>query len=133
MRPDEAGTLLNLVIGNSGPTLATNVRIDVDPPLPAIDELKERAEAAQVRLAGGIRSLAPGRTLAWPLGQGFNLLNSSGPLAHTFTVNTDGPFGPVPQMAYIVDLADLRGTLDRPSALYRLTKAMENLAAQLGK
>ncbi len=29
VRPDEAGTLLNLVIGNSGPTVATNVHIRI--------------------------------------------------------------------------------------------------------
>lgn len=64
VRPDsETGTLLNLVIGNSGPTVATNVRITVDPPLPTIDQLAGRAEAAQGRLADGISSFAPGRLL----------------------------------------------------------------------
>ncbi len=28
---DESGVLLNLVVGNSGPTVATNVRIKIDP------------------------------------------------------------------------------------------------------
>jgi len=47
VRPDDAtGTLLNLVVGNSGPTVATNIRVRVDPPLPSIDQLKGRAEAA---------------------------------------------------------------------------------------
>jgi hypothetical protein len=76
VRPDEVtGRLLNLIIGNSGPTVATNVRVKVDPPLPAIDEFKERAEASQAHLADGIKSVAPGRIFAWPLGQGFNLIN----------------------------------------------------------
>ncbi len=39
----------------------------------------------------------------------------------------------VPPLSYIVDLADLRGTLNRPSALHRLTKAVEELAGMLGK
>ena len=134
VRPDDVtGRLLNLVIGNSGPTIATNVRIKVDPPLPAIDQLKERAEAAQARLADGIKSVAPGRIFAWPLGQGFNLLKDSGPQAHIFTVNADGPFGPMPPLTYLIDLADLRGTLDRPSALHQLTQAVEDLAGKLGK
>lgn len=116
MRPDDVtGRLLNLVIGNSGPTVATNVGVQIEPALPAIDELRERAQAAQARLADGIRSLAPGRTIAWPLGQGFNLLNTGGPQVHTFTVTADGPFGAVPSQTYIIDLADLRGSLDRPA------------------
>jgi len=117
VRPDETtGTLLNLVIDNSGPTIATFVRVRIDPPLPAVDELKERAEAAQAWLADGIRSITPGRTFTWPLGQGFNLLKDSGPQAHTFTIDANGPFGPLPTTTHLVDLADMRGTLDRPSA-----------------
>jgi hypothetical protein len=134
VRPDDVtGRLLNLVIGNSGPTTATNVRIRVDPPLPAIDQLQERAEAAQARLAEGISSLPPGRILSWPLGQGFNLIKHTGPQAHTFTVSADGPFEPVEPLTYTIDLADLRGTLDRPSALHQLTQAVEDLASKLGK
>ena len=134
VRPDDVtGRLLNLVIGNSGPTNATNVRIKVEPPLPAIDPLKERAEAAQAQLAEGISSLPPGRILSWPLGQGFNLLGGSDSKAHTFTVNADGPFGPMPPLTYTIDLDNLRGTLDRPSPLHQLTKAMEDLAGKLGK
>ena len=42
-----------------------------------------------------------------------------------------GPFGPVPSLTYIVDLADLRGSLDRPvGSLHQLTKAVENLGGQ---
>lgn len=133
VRPDDqSGTLLNLTVGNSGPTVARNVRIEVDPPLPAIEEFRERAEAAQARLANGIELLAPGRSVRWPLGQGFNLIGESGPQPHTFTINADGPFGPVPPLTYVIDLADMRGILDRPSALYQLAKAVENLASRVG-
>jgi hypothetical protein len=132
VRPDgQTGRLLTLVVGNSGPTVATNVSVSVDPPLPAIVDLKERADAAQARLADGIKSLAPGRTFTWPLGQGFNLIQKTGQQAHTFKVSCDGPFGPVPPMTYIIDLADLRGTMDRPSGLHQLTKAVEDLAGKL--
>jgi hypothetical protein len=37
----------------------------------------------------------------------------------------------VPPLTYIVDLADLRGTLDRPSALHQLTKAVKDLAGKI--
>ena len=132
VRPDDVtGTLLNLVIGNSGPTVATNVRVQIEPPLPAIDQLRERIQAAQARLADGIRSLAPGRTIAWPLGQGFNLLNTGGPQVHTFTVTADGPFGAVPSQIYVIDLADLRGSLDRPAPLHKLAEVVEELSRTL--
>ena len=134
IRPDNmTGTLLNFVIGNSGPTPAKNVRVEVDPPLPAIDQLRGRAAVAQARLATGLSSLAPSRVLTWPLGQGFNLLSGNAPKAYRFTVSADGPFGPVPPRTQIIDLEDLRGTLDRPSAIYQLTKAVENLTGRLEK
>jgi 3-methyladenine DNA glycosylase Mpg len=71
IRPDDgSGTLLNVVVGNSGPTVAEKVRVKVDPPLPAINQLQERVKIARTILADGIESLPPGRTLTWPLGRG---------------------------------------------------------------
>jgi hypothetical protein len=70
--------------------------------------------------------------MAWPLGQGFNLLNEDGPLARTFTVAADGPFGPVPERTYVVDLSDYRGVLDRPAgSLHELTKAVREIPDKL--
>jgi hypothetical protein len=133
IRADEAvGTLLNLVLGNSGPTVARNVHVQVAPPLPTIAQLRDRVEAAQARLADGISSLPPGRVITWPLGQGFNLLAADGPQIHTFTVKADGPFGPVPPLTYKLNLSDLRGTLDRPAgSLHQLTKAVEHVSRKL--
>jgi hypothetical protein len=134
IRPDSTtGTLLNLVIGNSGPTPAENVRVEIDPPLPAIDQLRERTAAAETRLATGLSSLGPSRVLAWPLGQGFNLLSGNAPKTYRFTVTADGPFGPVPPRTQVIDLDDLSGTLDRPSPIYQLTKAVEDLTGKLQK
>jgi hypothetical protein len=135
VRPDDAtGTVLNLVVGNSGPTVAQNVRVTVYPPLPTVGQLKERAETAQARLANGIQSLPPGRSLMWPLGQGFNLLTDDGPQAYTFTVTADGPFGAVPQLSYIVDMSDWRGTLDRPAgSLHQLTTAVKDLTKRIDR
>jgi hypothetical protein len=134
VRPDdESGFILTLIIGNSGPTIATNVRAKIDPPLPTIEQLKE-STVAQARLAEGISSLPPGRILVWELGQGFNLLQEDGPQEHTFTITADGPFGPVPPLTYIVDLADWRGQPARASGnLRQVTKAIEGLAAKISK
>lgn len=132
IRPDESvGTLLNLWIGNSGPTVATNVRIGMDQPLPHIAELTDSAAAATELLANGLASLPPGRTYAWILGQGFNLLEGSPPRIR-FTVNANGPSGPVPELSYIVDLAALPETLDRPQgSLHELTSAVKEIGKKI--
>lgn len=127
----ESGILLNLVVGNSGPTVAKNVRVEIEPPLPTIKELGESA-AAQERLAAGISSLPPGRIHTWLLGQGFNLLSENGPQRHNFTIYADGPFGPVPPASYIVDLAAWRGHLARASgSLNQVSKAIEGLSRKV--
>lgn len=127
----DSGIRLDLAVGNAGPTIATNVRVRIDPPLPSIDEFRDRAEAGHQVLAGGITSLPPGRTLTWPLGQAYNLVGDAGPRQHTLTVSADGPFGTVPPLSYVIDLADRRGQVARPGDLYSLTKAVEGLTAKI--
>lgn len=129
LRPDDAvGTLINLVVGNSGPTVATNVRVKIDPPLHAIEQLRERVTAAQRFLSTGVRSLSPGRSLTWPLGQGFNLLTGGQAMAYTFTITADGPFGAVPPLTYVIDMSNWEGMVARPSgSLHELTRAVARL------
>lgn len=132
VRPDEmTGVILNLVVGNSGPTVATDVHVFIDPPLRAIEQLRDRVQTAQELLADGIKSLPPGRTLVWPLGQGFSLLAGDGPHLHTFTIEAEGPFGKVPSLAYDLDLSDWRGAIHRPAgSLHQVAKAIEELAGR---
>ena len=133
VRPDDkVGTIMNLLVGNTGPTVARNVRVTVDPPLPSIEQLRERAETATGMLGSGLRSIPPGRQLSWPLGQGFSIIGKSGPQAHTITVTADGPFGPVPPLIYVVDLADWRGSVHRPAgSLHELTKAVTDIGKRI--
>jgi hypothetical protein len=133
VRPDDSvGTLLTLVVGNSGPTVATNIKIRIEPPLPSIRQLEPRASEAQARLEGGLVSLAPGRTMVWPLGQGFNLLKDDVRQVHTLTVTCEGLFGRVPALSYAVDLSEWRGVLDRPAgSLHQLTVAVKDLAKMI--
>jgi hypothetical protein len=54
------------------------------------------------------------------------------PQAHTFTVTAEGPFGPIPALTYVVNIADLRASLDRPQgSLHQLTQAVQGIARQL--
>jgi hypothetical protein len=132
VRPDkEHGVLLELVIGNSGPTIAKNVRVHIEPPLPFIEQL-EGVKAAQERLAEGMSSLPPGRTLRWWLGQGWNLIPKEGRAVHRFTITADGPFGPVPELAYDVDLAEFRDQeASRDGSLAGVTKAIQELTTKM--
>jgi hypothetical protein len=135
IRPDESqGTLLNLVVGNSGPTVGEKVRITVDPQLPSTSELRERAKAAQTLLSDGIESLPPGRTLSWPLGAASKVMNDSGGHAYKFKVTANGPFGQVPALTYIVDMSDWWGSLDQPGGtLHQLTLAVKDLGKKISK
>jgi hypothetical protein len=130
IRPDDAqGTLLNVAVGNSGPTVAEKVRVKVDPPLPSIDQLRGRVQIAETILADGIESLPPGRLLQWPLGQAFNLMNDGSPQSYKFTVTANGPFGAVPALTYIVDMGNWRESLNRPVGnLHQLTLAVKDVA-----
>jgi hypothetical protein len=129
LRPDDAsGFIFNLVVGNSGPTIATDVHVTIDPSLPAIEQMKEDADSAQELLASGISSLPPRRTFTWALGQSFNLLNEQGRQAHTFTITANGPFGEVPPLTYVLDLAEWRRQQAQPGDTYLLTKAIQELA-----
>jgi hypothetical protein len=110
--------LLNLVVGNSGPTVAEKVRVEVNPHLPSTAELRERAEVAQTLLTDGIESLPPGRTLMWPLGLASKVMNESGRHTYKFTVTAIGPFGQVPALTYIVDMTDWWGSLDQPGEVF---------------
>lgn len=137
IRPEtgQAG-LLRLEVGNSGPTVATNIRITTSVPLPASGQrFEERARAVERRLAGGgIRSLAPGRVLAWTLGVTHQVVAVEGNPACVFTIDADGPFGPLETLTYAVDMDDLRQTDARPiGSLHLVKESIEGLTKQLNR
>ncbi|SFC99165.1 hypothetical protein SAMN04487968_1193 [Nocardioides terrae] len=106
------GWNLEFVIGNSGTTVATNVRVAIEPPLPS-DHEGMYLDAMHQRLSAGLSSLAPGRTLHWTLGPSPDLVNRSGSLAHRVRIACDGPYGPVPVSEYVIDMADFRESVAR--------------------
>lgn len=130
---EDQSMLVDLVVGNSGSTVAQNVHVEFDPPLPIADGGHEQLTAqAMERLRGGLRSLAPGKVLYWHLGSGPIVLETDQPQVHRVTVTADGPFGPVPPLAYEIDLSDFRESNNRPSGtLHRLTRAVDGVAKEL--
>lgn len=126
---DYQGHFLALVVGNNGPTVATDVRVTFDPPLPSADKAAPMAEAAMARLAAGMQSLAPGKVLLWPLGASEKILGDDRAQPHTVTVEARGPHGPVETLTYVIDLADFRESADQPGgSLHLVTKAIRELA-----
>lgn len=133
MRPDEqhAG-LLVLMVGNSGPTVATDVRVtfqpDLDIPRSATVPNNSRGADARDLLRRGIKSLPPGRVMQWNLGAVHQLINDGYALAYTATITAEGPFGPTPRLAYTIDVEDIRYTLAvPPGTLHGVTQAVQSL------
>lgn len=93
IRPDAlTGILLNLVVGNSGSTVATNVCVTADAALPRIEQLAERVAAAEKLLTRG--SVAAARSCVHLAARsGFNLISDNAPQEYTFTVQAEGPSG----------------------------------------
>lgn len=134
IQPDmQQGTLLQVVVGNSGPTVARNVRVTFDPPLPAGQQQSDNVENVERMLAQGIRSLAPNRVIRWTLGAGFDLLSSEDPQVRTVCVEGDGPHGPLPALEIQIDISEWREALDAPDgSLHHVRGAIKDLTKAVG-
>ncbi len=129
---DDQGTLIEVVVGNSGPTVAQSVQVRFDPMLPTEAGMGDLTQRALERLSTGIGSLAPGKTLRWTLGRGRELLAKDRTQIHRVTIDALGPFGPIEQLTYEIDLADFRESVDSPrGTLHRLTKAVTEVSAEI--
>lgn len=128
VRPsDEHGQLLLLVVGNSGPTVATNVRVLVDGRLEGGGGNSRGAEARAV-LAEGITALAPGRTMTWNLGLPWEFMKDDEPNSLDFTIEAEGPFGRVPTLRYTVDVDNIGSILAvPPGTLHGVAEAIKGL------
>ena len=148
LRPRDDGGLLSLVVGNSGPTVATNVRVSFDPPLTTIVPSRNRDQAARTseRLASGLRSIAPGRTISWNMGVAHEYFGTGAPANPVpevaLIVTGCGPRGDLAPTEYVIATEDLRHQADRPvgvavleSPLRKIADAIERqakIAAQAG-
>jgi hypothetical protein len=122
---------LEFVIGNSGPTVASNVRVTIDPPLPS-DHEGIYVDAMHRRISDGLSSLAPGRTLHWTIGPSAELVNRPEPLAHRVRIDCEGPHGSVPTSEYVMDLGDFRESVARhDGSLVDVAKAIDQLTKAL--
>ncbi|MEU8138214.1 hypothetical protein [Streptodolium elevatio] len=118
--------VLMLVVENIGPTVARNVRITATPPLESGwgDDLTQNLQDA---LARTIPMLPPGRRLTF-LFDDEKRLDSGLPLVYNFVVQSEGPYGPVEDLEYTVDLGTWRGSLLGE----RATKKLEDKLGEIG-
>lgn len=136
IRPrDEDGQVLVLVVGNSGPTVATRVRIHVDADVPHAPRHRATIQTALDRFNSGHASLPPGRTHAWGLGTGTEILHDpDADLRLTVTITGDGPHGPMEPLVYPIDLNDWRETaMHAQGSLYRIEKAINDQGKAMAK
>lgn len=136
IQPDtQQGTVMHVAVGNSGPTVAHNVRVTFPPPLPAGKQQSDKVEKVQRILANGLQSLAPNRVIRWTLGAGYDLLSSEEPQVRTVRVQGDGPQGPLPVLELQIDISEWRQARDAPDgslhhvrgAIKDLTKAVDGV------
>ncbi|MET7745214.1 hypothetical protein [Streptomyces sp. NPDC005385] len=107
--------LLCFFIENTGPTMARDVQVAVNPPLRTT--LGSEAEAQlNEAVTRKIPVLPPGRRLMFTMDVGGPLFESDLPRIYTIVVNSSGPFGALETLTYNIDLRVIEHTgLNRES------------------
>jgi hypothetical protein len=128
---DGQGQALVLLLGNSGPSIARNVKVTFDPAPPSTLDIKPILE----NLKQGISSLPPGRTMQWALGAVHNSSDSDAHKACRVRIEAEGPFGAIEPLEYVISVDDLDGSHAAPpgnlhavaTELREMTKATKEL------
>ncbi|MFD6344719.1 hypothetical protein ACFWF9_08330 [Streptomyces roseolus] len=133
IQPDPLHGALLLVIENTGPTVARDVRISCDPPLesgwaPRQGE-PDLTQVMQEVLGRRIPILPPHRRLTFLFDNKNRFQNDLLPRVYTFTVDANGPEGKVETAQYIVDLDAVKWTLIEG----RPTKHLEDKLVKIEK
>jgi hypothetical protein len=128
---DGRGHALVLLLGNSGPSIARNVKVTFDPAPPSTLDIKPILKI----LKHGIASLPPGRTMQWALGAAHNTSDWDAHKAYRVRIEAEGPFGAIEPVEYVISVDDLDGlwpalpgNLHAVAAeLHEMTKATKEL------
>jgi hypothetical protein len=128
---DGQGQALVLLLGNSGPSIARNVKVVFDPAPPATLDIKPILEI----LKKGFASLPPGRTMQWAFGAPHNTTDWEAHNAYRVRIEAEGPFGAIEPVEYVISVDDLHGLRAAPpgnlhavaAELREMTKATKEL------
>jgi hypothetical protein len=112
---DGRGQALVLLLGNSGPSIARNVKVVFDPAPPSTLDIKPILEI----LKQGIASVPPGRTMQWVLGAAHDAIDSDAHNAYRVRIEAEGPFGAIePPLEYVISVDDLHGSRAAPPGIF---------------
>jgi hypothetical protein len=128
---DGQGQALVLLLGNSGPSIARNVKVVFDPAPPSTLDIKPILEI----LKQGIASVPPGRTMRWALGAAHSASDWDAHMAYRVRIEAEGPFGGMEPLEYVISVDDLDGSHAEQSGnlhavaaeLHELTQATKEL------
>lgn len=139
LRPRENGDgMIQFVVGNSGPTIATDVRVEFQPSLDYVVPTREVEDAHRIQalLSDRLKSVPPGRVFAWNLGVSFEYYDKNDPRPAdeiVMRVTAHGPHGPIAPVEYTVSLVDLKHQALRPVGLGMVEAPLETVGKELGK
>ena len=129
------GQMIVLVVGNTGPTVALDVRLRFEPPLKSIVPVRNQGyvEIVEKRLGLGLPSLAPGRTHTWNLGSGQEIILDNGAeLADVeVTISALGPAGEMSPLAYRIGLDVLGHQSSTPLGMDAVGPALRDIDTTL--
>ena len=134
LKPRDDGSMLVFVLGNSGPTVATNVQVHFDPPLWTIvpADREEDARVVEDILARGLQSITPGRTFLWNLGVAYTYFQADIPVGNlNVTISGHGLHGPLEPLTYGVALEDLKHQANRAVGVSVLEGPLKDLSKSL--
>jgi hypothetical protein len=119
IRPDEHVPMkIMVVIQNTGMTVARNIRVKLDPPL----QSQAKPDFETVLNGGTISALAPGRKMQWFFDVGHQIFSSAtASRQYAVAIDAEGPFGPLEQLTYNIDLDDLRQSDAASHPLHKLS------------
>jgi hypothetical protein len=103
---DGQGQALVLLLGNSGPSIARNVKVVFDPAPASTLDIKPILEI----LKQGIASVPPGRTMQWALGAAPDTADWDAHNVYRVRIEAEGPFGPIEPLEYAISVDDLHGS-----------------------
>jgi hypothetical protein len=117
-----------LTIANIGPSIARNVRIKAPTEMLRSDGTKMHEWTV---FTEGIKTMPPGHRMQFFFDVSFQPFKGNSPTRCTFIVDCDGPFGPVSQTEYMVDLTPYKGAWAAPTTLQSVVKQLEKVAGAI--
>ncbi|MGE2842052.1 hypothetical protein ACQGFI_00560 [Rhodococcus sp. 2.95] len=120
------GQMLQFVVKNEGPTVATDVQLHINPPLRADWMLGGTDKGnGPYRQGNRFSSMPPGREMVWNLATAFGFSKSVDHKAFTVRVDAHGPYGAV-QHTFVLDVGDYEGVAaTAPGTLLGIQKSVE--------